>query len=187
MSKLDAQLNKNYNSKGEGGRLNSQKTFSEIKILERNHAFDAMRFFGVLIIILAHSGPPSWLFQIRNFGTPLLIISSALAHNYIYQHRSFVWKKYYKKRFKRLIIPAWIFLIIFFLSGLFICLLFDIKFPFPTKTIVYSFMFWSGIGYVWIFKVYIILALITPLSLYINNYIDDNKKLLLFDYFIFFL
>ena len=54
---------------------------------ERNFNYDLMRLMGLLIIMVAHSSPPDWLFQLRNFGTPLLIVGSALTYAMIYENR----------------------------------------------------------------------------------------------------
>ena len=82
----------------------------------RDVRLDLMRFLGVLIIMIAHAGPSFWLFQLRNFGTPLLIVTSALTYAEIYSVRKLDLKTFYRKRLTRLIIPAWIFLTLFFVS-----------------------------------------------------------------------
>ena len=125
---------------------------SNASIIERNYAYDAMRFFGVLVIMIAHSNPPKWLFQLRNFGTPLLIIASALTYSYIYENKKFELKKFYRKRFVRLTIPAWIFLTFFFVSYYLISIITDSSYQFDKMTIISSYLFGYGIGYVWIFK-----------------------------------
>ncbi len=130
---------------------------------------DLMRFLGVLIIMVAHANPPQWLFQLRNFGTPLLIVASALTHAYIYSTRELSLISFYKKRLFRLIVPAWTFLAFFFVAFFLAGKALNEGFPFTVSKIVSSFTFYKGIGYVWIFKVYIFLALITPAAIKIRN------------------
>ncbi len=141
---------------------------------ERNINYDLMRFLGVLIIMIAHASSPDWIFQLRNFGTPLLIVASALTYSVIYSTRTMDIGRFYRKRLARLIIPAWVFLTFFFISCYFAADIANIEYPFSQEKIITSYLFLSGIGYVWILKVYIILAIITPLSLKISNFKVSN-------------
>ncbi|MCR6650872.1 MAG: acyltransferase [Cellvibrionaceae bacterium] len=141
--------------------------------LERNINYDLMRLIGVLIIMIAHASPPDWLFQLRNFGTPLLIVGSALTYALIYESRSLdVWK-FYRRRLSRLVLPAWIFLSFFFLSFYVSSALTGENYPFSIRKIIGSYTFASGIGFVWVLKVYIILALITPFAVRFNRRISS--------------
>jgi len=142
---------------------------------ERNLNLDLLRLLGILVIILAHSSPPDWLFQLRNFGTPILIVVSALSYSYIYSQRQLDILPFYKKRLIRLTLPAWIFLSLFFCFFLFASITLGKKYPFTVNEIISSYSFYTGIGFVWIFKVYIILALITPVALTFNRRINSNR------------
>lgn len=124
---------------------------------------------GLMIIMIAHASPPGWLFQLRNFGTPLLIFGSALTYAYIYKYRTVQPLRFYKKRLKALIIPPWIFLSLFFSIYLIRAQLVNIEFPFQVQQVFESYLFLEGIGFVWIFKIYIGLALLTPIAIWINN------------------
>lgn len=143
---------------------------------ERNVNLDLMRFIGVLIIMIAHAQPPLWLDQLRNFGTPLLIMGSALTYGYIYENKLVDTVPFWIKRMKRLIIPAWTFLTFFFIAFLVVSLFWGSSYPFTLGTIVKSYSFYSGIGFVWILKVYIFLALITPLGLKFSKSEISNAK-----------
>ncbi|TQV71752.1 acyltransferase [Exilibacterium tricleocarpae] len=136
---------------------------------QRNVSLDLMRFLGVIIIMIAHAEPPAWLFQLRNFGTPLLIVASGLTYVVIYRNRSLDLVPFLKKRLSRLILPAWIFLTVFFAVTWLIFTYLGQAYPFSFGRMATSYTFYSGIGFVWILKVYIILALITPLALRINR------------------
>jgi peptidoglycan/LPS O-acetylase OafA/YrhL len=138
----------------------------EIVVMEkRNVNLDLLRFLGVLIIMIAHANPSSLFSQLRNFGTPLLIVGSSLTYAFIYKNRAIDLIPFYKKRLKRLTIPAWIFLIFFFAFFYVATLFFERDYPFSNATILHTFLFYEGIGFVWILKVYMILALITPYAL----------------------
>ena len=80
---------------------------------KRNVKLDFIRFAGVLVIMMAHSDPPGWISQLRNFGTPLLILGSALTYASIYKDKIINRSSFLKKRLKRLVLPAWIFLTFF--------------------------------------------------------------------------
>ena len=117
----------------------------------REVSYDLLRVIGILVIIIAHADPPLWFFQLRNFGTPLLIITSALTHAYIYKERPLAILPFYKKRMSRLIFPAWIFLSFFFLLYILFSKIIGVDYPFSRENILLSFTFYSGIGFVWIF------------------------------------
>ncbi|WKN42390.1 acyltransferase family protein [Tunicatimonas pelagia] len=140
----------------------------------RDHSLDFLRFFGVLIIIYAHTHPPEWIDQIRNFGTPLLIVASAATYAYIYRSRELKVVAFLEKRMYRLLIPAWTFLTFFFGSLLIVSIVLDRPYPFNTSTIVESYLLYRGIGYVWIFKVYLYLAFLTPLLLAYTRIVKND-------------
>lgn len=79
---------------------------------------DFLKVIGLLCIFIAHAGAPHWLFMLRSFDVPLMVILSALLCQKSYE-RSLLkgmsgWS-FLSSRFKRLVIPAWIFLFLFFL------------------------------------------------------------------------
>jgi peptidoglycan/LPS O-acetylase OafA/YrhL len=146
----------------------------------RNINLDIMRLLGLGIIMLAHSFPPDWLFQLRNFGTPLLIIASALTYAYIYSNRELDTKSFLKKRIVRLIVPLYIFLSFFFCFFSIAGVLLGFDTEFDLKKIVFSYLMINGIGFVWIFKVYLMLTILTPISLYIMKSKIKNHWLFFF-------
>ncbi len=149
-------------------------------VKHRNINLDLMRFLGILIIMIAHASPPEWLFQLRNFGTPLLIVISALTYAEVYSERQIDLSTFYKKRLARLIIPAWIFLTFYFFMIFVASEFLHRNYPFSPQKILESYTFYKGIGFVWIFKVYIILALLTPFSLKVSTLKTSNTKYFLF-------
>jgi len=142
---------------------------------ERNLNYDLIRLLGLLIIMVAHSSPPEWLFQLRNFGTPLLVVGSALTYALIYTSRRLDAKKFFSKRMARLVLPAWIFLSFFFVFFYFAFEFLGKEYPFSLNKILSSYAFLGGIGYVWVFKIYIILALITPIAINLNRRVKSNS------------
>ncbi|MGQ2966377.1 MAG: acyltransferase family protein [Methylophilus sp.] len=125
----------------------------------RDDRIDILRFIGLSMIILAHVDPPGLLFQLRNFDVPLMVLVSAMSFSLSYKanepYPAYVWK-----RIKRLVFPVWSFLTVYFLT----------IFAFnpgsgeldPT-TVLTSYGLLEGIGYVWIIRVFLLVALISPL------------------------
>lgn len=109
------------------------------------------------MIILAHVDPPSLLFQIRNFDVPLMVLMSGVSFSISFRNEayfSYVWK-----RVKRLLLSVWIFLTAYFLLSYLRG--YPMQLP-DTETIASSYLLLSGIGYVWIIRVFLLVALIGP-------------------------
>lgn len=136
---------------------------------ERNTGLDLMRVLGIFLIMIAHAEPPAWFDQLRNFGTPLLIVASGATYAFIYRTRTLKALPFLRKRLSRLIFPAWIFLTFFFLFFYCAAVVLGKDYPFDFRTVATSFTFYSGIGYAWILNIYLLLALITPAALYLKK------------------
>lgn len=142
--------------------------------VERRQGIDLIRFVGVAIIMVAHAGPPDWLFHLRNFGTPLLIVASGLTYATIYRDRSLDPWTFYQKRLARLIFPAWVFLTVFFAFFYVFSKVGGRPLPFSVWKIPETYLFLNGIGFVWILQVYIVLALVTPAALFFSRRVGGN-------------
>jgi len=142
----------------------------------RNGFIDTARFIGLSMIILAHVDPPDIIFQLRNFDLPFMVLISAfpftLASTKVNNYGSYLYK-----RFKRLILPVWIFLTLYF-SALFVFQ--PDSQILSLYTIATSFALISGIGYVWIIRVFFLVALMTPLLLAINKKVTNNTSYFVF-------
>jgi peptidoglycan/LPS O-acetylase OafA/YrhL len=147
----------------------------------RDQRIDLLRFTGLSMIILAHVGTPGALFQLRNFDVPLMVLISGMsfalsatetAPNKIEKYTTYVWK-----RFKRLVLPVWIFLSAFF------AVMYLTKWPGPLpdqSTIADSYLLIYGIGYVWIIRVFLLVALVAPFIMKANLATKSNGKFFLF-------
>ena len=126
----------------------------------RDPSVDVLRFVGITSIFLAHIGPPDALFQLRSFDVPLRVFVSGLSYSgrQISGYGAFL-----RKRVLRLLAPLYLFLTAYFLV---VCLLahFGVVDGFATKRIVGTFLLRlkPSIGYVWIFRVFLIVMLLTP-------------------------
>lgn len=136
----------------------------------RDERIDILRFIGLAMIILAHVSPPSWLFQIRNFDVPLMVLVSGVAFGLSYKgemYGSYLWK-----RIKRLVFPAWTFLSIYFLLMLIPGFPKDLP---EINKILGSYFLLDGIGYVWIIRVFLLVALVAPLVFKLHQKIPSSN------------
>ena len=136
---------------------------------KRNIKIDIIKIIGLLAVILAHTKVPNqYIFQLRNFDVALLVfVSGYLSYSSFSKTNNYF--EYLWKRIKRLIIPTWIFLIIYFCILLFNNHVFGITFPYNLSQIKDSFLLLEGIGYIWVVRVYFLSALIVPFLIKINN------------------
>lgn len=124
---------------------------------------DFLKFIGLTGIIIAHVGSPSWMMMARSFDVPFMVVLSSLLANRSYEKlltSGATVKDYYLSRFKRLVFPTWIFLLLYF----------SISFVFKgghtesIKKYIASFALTRyGIGYVWIILIYLYSAMLVPL------------------------
>ncbi len=124
----------------------------------RNLTVDILRVIGILLVIMAHCGFPNTIFELRTFDVVLLVFVSGISYFLTSQSKTEKYFSYILKRFKRLVIPVWLFLFFFFFSSLLIG-----KLSFSPYAILTSFALLSGIGYIWIFRVFFVSAIISPI------------------------
>lgn len=131
---------------------------------------DFLRFVGITAIILAHVNAPDPLVQFRCFDVPLMLFVSGLS----YANKSIDdinWRLWMFKRFKRLIIPVWLYLNFYFVIYYFLYTNNVIIDSYSKVEIIGSYLLLTGrsIGYVWIYKVFILIMFITPFLLKIQK------------------
>lgn len=136
----------------------------------RDLRIDFLRFFGLSLIILAHVSPPPVIFQMRNFDVPLMVILSGMSFAVAGMKGSYL--DYVMSRFRRLVIPVWVFLSIFF------SVMFFLGFKHELSTVLLSFGLISGIGYVWIIRIFFIMALLAPILAKLDGSIRSNNQFL---------
>ncbi|MGB7414415.1 MAG: acyltransferase [Thermosynechococcaceae cyanobacterium] len=131
----------------------------------RNERIDLLRFIGLALIILAHSTIPKFLFQLRNFDVPLMILVSGMSFGLTFKkHESYV--DYIWKRIKRILLPTWIFLTIFF-PFLFVFNLPGLDLSF--KLIWNSYFLLDGLRFVWIIRVFLLVSIAAPIIYNLSN------------------
>lgn len=139
----------------------------------RDLYIDLLRFIGLSLIILAHINSPMGLHQFRCFDVPLMLFVSGLTASSSHHCR---YVDYVAKRTKRLIIPVWMFL------AAYLPILYFVQFKFlpeqylTGEMIVRSFLLLdNSIGYVWIIRIFLIVMLVTPFILKLNNRIENIR------------
>lgn len=142
---------------------------------KRDARIDILRATAILCIILAHSIPNGIIFQIRNFDVTLMVFLMGASFFLSNKGKTIKYFDYVIKRFNRLVVPTWKFLIFFFGVFYLFSLFLNDEFYFSAKEIITSFTLISGIGYVWVIKVFFIVALVSPLILYISKRIESNS------------
>lgn len=124
---------------------------------------DFLRFLGLSLIILAHVQPPLWLSQLRNFDVPLMFMVMGMSF-YITKQRHQSKLDYTISRFRRLVIPTWIFLALFFTVNESIALILNLKgFTYNPIDIARAFALSLGFGYVWVIRLFFIISVIAIL------------------------
>lgn len=142
----------------------------------RDERIDVLRFIGLAMIILAHSGPPEAIFQARTFDVPLMVIVAGLSFRASYKEEPYL--SYLWKRVKRLLFPVWLFLSIYFLvistTG------YPIAAP-SIKKIASSYLLLDdgGIGYVWIIRVFLLVASVSPFIISFCRRTSSHRKYML--------
>lgn len=130
---------------------------------ERYYYIDFLKVVGLTGIIIAHVGSPNWAMMLRSFDVPLMVIISSVLAKKSYNKNETLnlisAKKYLIARFKRLVIPVWIFLTFYFLF-------YAIYFK-RIEAINYYIASYCltryGIGFVWIILIYLYSAICIPL------------------------
>lgn len=139
----------------------------------RDERIDLLRFLGLAMIVLAHVQPPGWLMQLRNFDVPLMVMVAGLSFQATYRPQP--WLQYILARCKRLVLPVWLFLSIYFLLEW----LLGIPGPLPDDRLVLrTYLLLDGIGYVWIIRVFLLVAAMAPLLYEYHRQESEDRRFL---------
>ena len=127
---------------------------------KRDLSIDLLRAIGLLCIILAHVNPPNILFQLRTFDVVLMVCISTLSYTEYSNQKSY--KQYICGRVKRLLLPTWQYIILLGIVFGVLAYITGSKTPFPLKALLVGILTLSGVGYLWIIRVFLYNALINP-------------------------
>lgn len=147
-----------------------------MSLKNRDTKIDLLRFIGVALVILCHVAPPRTISALRQFDVPLLVMISGVS--FAMSYKDIPYEKYVLKRFKRLVLPVWVFLAIYIPAEDLMRFVLH-KELIPASTVLSSFALIEGISYVWIFRVYFLMALISPLLLKLSEKLGTARFLAL--------
>lgn len=146
----------------------------------RDITIDSCRVIGTFLVMLAHVAIPTSISDFRSFDVILLVILSGVCFRIKSNYRNYIWK-----RIKKLVFPTWTLLIILFGCTGIACLALNRQQIYSFSQIWKSFLFLQGsIGYIWIVRVYISIAIIVPCLYRITNYYNIFSYLLINLFFI---
>ena len=134
---------------------------------KRDNSIDVLRFFAITGIILVHLEPSFWLWQIRAFDVPLMVFLSGVSYR-LSGGCMGGYLVYVNKRFQRLVLPTWIFLAFFELICYLTLFMIGKYEGVDWNTILSHFTFQTT-WFVWIIRVFFVVALVAPLMEYIIN------------------
>ena len=128
------------------------------KIQKRNLTIDLLRMIGLFLVIAAHCEFPEWFYEFREFDVVLLVAVSGMSFYAASSRITESYAAYVKKRFFRLVLPVWIFLVCFFVFFRILGV------SFSTGVILKSFLLLSGgILFIWVYRIFFVNALLNPL------------------------
>ncbi|MDY7013155.1 MAG: hypothetical protein SVX43_06045 [Cyanobacteriota bacterium] len=73
------------------------KNTEDMPKAKRDIRLDVLKTIGIILIILAHTNPPIWIHQIRNFDVPLMVLlSGTLFYSSSSKSQDYSFWKYWK-------------------------------------------------------------------------------------------
>lgn len=128
--------------------------------MNRDVFIDYLRTLGLILLIGVHVYAPEWYISFRTFDVPLMAFVSALC----YKPHNNNYLTYVFKRFKRLYIPVFVFLTVFIIPYILIQTYINDE-SIKLSNILGSFILLNhpSIGYVWIIRVFLMIAILLPL------------------------
>lgn len=73
----------------------------------RDPILDLLKALGLLGLVIAHTNPPGWLFQLRNYGIPTMAFVAGAVYVESQGRRKVATGDYLRKRIQQLFVPTW--------------------------------------------------------------------------------
>lgn len=128
---------------------------------QRDTSLDLLRVVGILVIFLVHGRPPGWVVQAVGFAVVLLVLASGMSHRLLLERQGLRPTAFLWRRLSRLVLPVWLFLAVYAAGTWLVTLALDRPFPWSREELLETAFLGDGFGYVWIFRIYALLALLT--------------------------
>lgn len=144
-------------------------------MMNRDLNIDLLRVIGTMSVMIAHVSPPSWLYQMRAFDVVLLVLISGMSFT-LSNTNEVKYISYLRKRVKRLLFPTYKCITALFILCFIFCSVLKKNQLYSFEDIAYSYILSDhGMGYIWIVKVYLIIALLNPFINKINNMLKNEN------------
>ena len=131
--------------------------------LRRDPALDVLRVIGILGIVIAHTNPPPWLFQARNFGVPTMAMLAGAVHGLSQRRRPEPLHRYLGRRVVQLIVPVWTFLAVAFPLLFALGLVTGRGAPFDLEAVTGAFATTKGTPFnLWVVRSFLLCSLTAP-------------------------
>lgn len=143
----------------------------EQMISQRDARVDIMRVLGTFFVMLAHVSAPAVLQKIRGFDVVMLVFISGLSFSgkKITFYGAYLWQ-----RFKKLVLPTYGIITCLFVGAFGVCTVMGREQLFSWNTVWRSYVFADGIGFIWIVKVYMLIAAVSPFLYQIAKQIKSD-------------
>lgn len=131
-------------------------------MMNRDERIDFLRAICTLTIVLAHVEAPFAINQVRAFDVVALVMISGMS---LHMARYSDFKKYIAKRLRKLLWPTYIMMAFVFVLSFTLCRVMSISQLYSADQILKSFLLLGtgSMGYVWIVRVYLAIAIATPM------------------------
>ena len=128
----------------------------------RDSKIDFIRALCSMTVILAHVSAPAWINDIRTFDVVVLVMLSGMS--LMYASRT-SYSRYLWKRIQKLVLPTLLMMALVFSGSYIVCSVLGINQLYSGNQILRSFMLLNegSMGYVWIVRVYFMVAILTPI------------------------
>ena len=131
--------------------------------INRNLSIDIVRVISLTAIFLLHAAPARIAFSLLQFCVPaMLFISGLCFKENIATGKEY--RAYLKKRFVKLFIPMSCFAFLFSIAVDIFCLLIGREKLFSPSDILAGTLLYDGVGYVWIMRVFFLVACLSPVA-----------------------
>lgn len=140
--------------------------------MKRNVSIDIVRVISLASIFLLHASPARTAFSLLQFCVPAMLFISGLC----FKTNIATWKDYgayLKKRFVKLFIPMSCFAFVFSVAVDVFCLLIGREKLFSLTDILAGTLLYDGVGYVWIMRVFFLVACLSPLACFFRKQKKD--------------
>lgn len=147
--------------------------------MTRDRKIDILRTLALICIIFAHVDSPDIVYNLRNFDVPLMALLMGASFYLSRKDKSVRYLTYLQQRLRRLVLPAWSFLTIFFVLFRLIAWIRADSSYYNLDQIIKSYALVGGIGYVWIIAVFVSIAIFNPIILAASQKVPSQKVYLL--------